>query len=66
MKSSWRNPATSYRCDGKKGYHDEQTALKIARKATVRAGHVILEYRCPDCGFWHIGRAPEYLIGTTK
>lgn len=56
---SWRNPATSFRCDGKNRYRNEQKAVKFARQASIRAGHPILEYQCPDCGFWHIGRAPR-------
>jgi predicted RNA-binding Zn-ribbon protein involved in translation (DUF1610 family) len=58
----WRNPATFARCDEKKGYNNEQIALKLARKASIKAGYPIVEYLCPDCGFWHIGRAQKYQL----
>jgi hypothetical protein len=53
----WINPLTPRRCDRKVAYRSEPVAKKIARRAQERTGDPILEYKCPDCGKWHIGHA---------
>lgn len=58
---SWRNPLTARRCDGKRGYMRESTANRQALKAQRKTGDPILEYRCVDCGMWHLG---HYKPGT--
>lgn len=42
-------------CEGKKRY-DYATAKAKAAHQTEASGVLITDYRCPSCGFYHIGR----------
>lgn len=55
---TWSNPA-DYRCNGKRAYPSMTIAEEKARRASARAGHLIIAYQCFDCGAFHIGRADE-------
>jgi hypothetical protein len=58
IRGKWRNPAL-VRCMYKKTYSSGWEATISARRASKRAGKLIISYVCPDCGGWHIGRADK-------
>jgi hypothetical protein len=55
---TWSNSADK-RCNGKAAYPSMAIAEEKARKASARAGRLIISYTCYDCGCFHIGRADE-------
>lgn len=42
---------------GTKTRHKTKVGAQIEAKAAVRAGMNV--YRCPSCGFWHIGKTRD-------
>ena len=54
IKGVWKNPTKS-RCDVKRAYPSMAIAEARANRATRRAGHLIIAYKCFDCGAFHIG-----------
>jgi hypothetical protein len=54
IKGVWKNPTKS-RCDVKAAYPSMAIAEAKASSASSRAGHLIIAYKCFDCGAFHIG-----------
>lgn len=42
-------------CSGKRKYRDAADAIRAKCNAIKRTGDNIREYRCGNCGAWHIG-----------
>lgn len=61
INGTWTNPAKR-RCDSKVPYRYIASAEKVARKASMRVGELIIAYECPDCGAFHIGHADQSQI----
>ena len=55
----WLREHHRNRCEGKKLYRTGDVADRRAESASRRTGHLILSYKCPDCGYWHIGHADQ-------
>jgi hypothetical protein len=55
--TDWLAEHHQNRCEGKKPYRTGEVADRKAESASRKTGHLILSYKCPDCGFWHIGHA---------
>lgn len=48
----------------KNAYRSRSDARRAARASSTRFGNQVLEYRCPDCGKWHVGH--DKTRGTRK
>jgi hypothetical protein len=57
----WQNPAILTR-NRKVAYRSMAIAEKSARRASERAGELIIAYECCDCGRFHIGHANKSQI----
>ena len=57
MRKHWRNPATKARCDGEHAFRLPESAERVAALQSRKTGDLIVAYKCPDCGYSHIGHA---------
>jgi len=55
--ANWTHLFAKHRCDRKKAYPSQGFARKVAWNASLRAKKPIVDYKCPDCSAWHVGRA---------
>lgn len=51
------NPRTQ--CDGKRPYRDKATAKTVAKRSERSLRQRLHPYRCPHCGYWHLGHKPR-------
>ncbi len=45
------------RCDSKIAHRSMRIAERLAERASMKKGELIIAYRCIDCGSFHIGHA---------
>lgn len=51
--------APGRRCEGNATYRNLTIAAENAQIASEKSGHLIIAYKCYDCGSFHIGHADK-------
>ena len=46
-------------CSSKRGYADEQRAIRAINIAKYERGTILRKYACPFCGKWHLTKSEK-------